>query len=249
MNYYITTSKNLLKTRQSSTKPSQSSTSESDCTLLGKTLMPELGVMKEKKSDLSKISPLSQFVLSNKRYCYHIMRSVGNKYLKNLINYFYFNKEEPQIHETYTNIYDFPDFPDVYINENINTVTELIQSTKDNIKEQKILIITLKTSGNQETIPIILSEHYVLVSFMISSIGTKETESIPENDTSEYIQVTATNNSQIMLNYQYMLFPPAITKGTIFQKMQSVRRREGGNNKTIKKYRKHNRNKTTKNYN
>ena len=225
--------------------------------------MPELGVMKTKndsdstKKEFLQISPLCQFVLSNKRYCYYIMRHPDNEgYLINFIKYFYFGKSLPATPSNqYQYIHDFPDLTVnhslFYINDNINTVTELIKSVEDNIKEQKILIITLKTPpGKQENIPRILSEHYVLLSCMITSANkqTIETESIPENDPSEYALITVTNGSQIMLNYQYMLFPPKITKGLGFTKLQGRSRPEHGGKKTIRKYRKHNRNKTTRNY-
>ena len=221
------------------------------------------------------IPEMCKFFLSNKRYCYHIMRSNVNDYLKQLINYFYFDKQDstrkpPTIpkqipQNNFDNLSNFPDIEKVFDTITIKSFSELVIPT--NSKKDVLFIFDSNNKITQE-IPRIIQQdkyYYVLVSFMITSASTSaitsaitsankqtiESVSIPESDTSEYISVTVTNGSQIKLNYQKMLFPPAITKGQILPKVQSKSTDytyKMGGNKTIRKYRKHNRNKTTRNY-
>jgi hypothetical protein len=223
----------LKQPEQQSSRPSSAAPQPvSDCTLLDKTLMRELNGNIRVKEELEQFI----FYLSNKRYCYHIMRSVGNDYLKQLINYFYFGETRPDSFTENKSLFD--NIREVFETPpEINSVEQLVISPNS---KKNVLFIFKSVDEQTIQIPRIVSKNYVLVSFMNTSsqYKTTKTESIPENDKREYIniKVTATDDSRIMLNYQYMLFPPAFI------------RQEGGN-KTIKKYRKHNRNKTTKNYN
>lgn len=244
--------------RQSLSRPlsaSQSLSFESDCTILGKTLMSELSDMRKIASGLKTVPEMCKFFLSNKRYCYHIMRTDVNDYLKQLIKYLYIDKSlrssapavpiqsPPNI---FDNLSNFPDTKKVF--DTITDKLEIPQNSKKNV------LVVLKKTNVSNKIPRILSTNYVLVSFMITSENkqTIESVSIPENDPSEYVLVTVVIGSKIMLNYQKMLFPPDITTGETFKKIQSKPqdlKYINGGKKTIRKYRKHNRNKTTRNYN
>jgi hypothetical protein len=247
--------------RPSTSSLRQSGSFESNCKLLDKTLMIELtGDMRQLASGLKTVPEMCKFFLSNKRYCYHIMRSDGNDYLKQLISYFYIDKSlhvnSPTIPNqappnNFDNSINFPDIKQVFDSTKISSVNELV--IQENTKKNVLFILKPTTKLNKIKIPRILSTNYVLVSFMITSTPTKtsqksiKNESIPENDNSGYTQVTVTDGSQIILNYQYMRFPPTIDERNIFEKIQSRSVPRGGN-KTIRKYRKHNRNKTTRNY-
>ena len=259
--------KDLLKSEPSAASFSASQqipvSFKSNCEILGKTLMPELiGDMRPALSDA--VPKMCNFFLSNKRYCYHIMRSDGNYYLKELISYFYINKSlretPPKIPRQiplngFNNLSNFP-----YIND-IFTTPEQIDSVENLVippNSKKNVLFVLNTTKELNKIPRILiqqDKYYVLVSFMITSASTDKTiesVSIPEKDPSENVPVTVVIGSKIMLNYQKMLFPPDITTGETFKKIQSKPqdlKYINGGKKTIRKYRKHNRNKTTRNYN
>lgn len=247
----------------------QSLSFESDCTILGKTLMLELGDMRS--PEVNKVPPMCTFFLSNKRYCYHIMRNVSHESLKQLINYFYFNKNPPPIiPNTFGEIDKFPDIDDIFDTYDITTIRLInkIENTYSSLTEKdnkKNVLLTISQTETEKhsisTIPRILSKNYVLVSFIITTkptprrglniVDTKpsiKSVSIAENDKSEYIELQITKNSKVMLNYQYMIFLPDITKGEIKKTPIQSRLPMMGGNKTIKKYRKHNRNKTTRNY-
>lgn len=243
--------------RQSLSRPlsaSQSLSFESDCTILGKTLMSELSDMRKIASGLKTVPEMCKFFLSNKRYCYHIMRTDVNDYLKQLIKYLYIDKSLRSSAPTvpiqsppniFDNLSNFPDTKKVF--DTITDKLEIPQNSKKNV------LVVLKKTNVSNKIPRILSTNYVLVSFMITSENkqTIESVSIPENDPSEYVLVTVMIGSKIMLNYQKMLFPPDITTGETFKKIQSKPqdlKYINGGKKTIRKYRKHNRNKTTRNY-
>jgi hypothetical protein len=181
------------------------------------------------------------------------MRSDGNDYLKQLISYFYFGESSTpptvpreNIPNNFDNLSNFPGTKEVF-----DTITDKLEIPKN---PKKNVLVVLKKTNEFNKIPRILSTNYVLVSFMVKSASTDttiESVSIPENDKSDYIRPTVIPGSQVMLNYQKMLFPPAITTGETFKKMQSDKRDKtymNGGKKTIIKYRKHNRNKTTRNY-
>ena len=241
----------------------QSLSFESDCTILGKTLMLELGDMRS--PEVNKVPPMCTFFLSNKRYCYHIMKNVRHESLKQLINYFYFNKNPPpSIPYAFNEINSFLGIDDIFDIKQITNVDELVLGPNP----KKNLLFTIK-SKIQLVVPTILSIHYVLVSYM--NDGYTETIDYKTGyDTITIPNPNATHEKTILLNYQYMQFPPSIQKGTTtnpvttrigppnVQKKQSISKRpptlqnrktSSGGNKTIRKYRKHNRNKTTRNYN
>jgi hypothetical protein len=246
------------------TTPRQSSAaaslSESDCTTLG--LMPELGDIRTPSPSM-RIPEIYKFLLSNKRYCYHIMRNYSsNDFLIKLINYLY-NKSQklPPIKPPYEKIEDFPGINDIFDRISIQSSDNLEQYIQATSKKNVLFTIISKS---QLVVPRILSNH-VLVSYMnkdIASILYKsipyETIILPNPDTSRA--------KTVILNYQHMQFPPSITPGTTNQvirvtnqsskpntninsSISGSRRKINGGKKTIRKYRKHNRNKTTRNYN
>jgi hypothetical protein len=249
------------------TTPRQSSAAaslpESGCTLLNKTLMPELGDILTLSPSM-RIPEIYQFLLSNKRYCYHIMRNYsGNDFLIELINYLY-NKSQklPQIKPLYEKIEDFPGINDIFDRISIESSDNLEQYIQATSKKNVLFTITSKS---EVRVPRILS-NYVLVSYMNNNNTNILYKSIPY-ETIILPNPDTRRAKTVILNYQHMQFPISITPSTTNQVIRvtnqsskpnininssisgSRRNINNGGNKTIRKYRKHNRNKTTRNYN
>ena len=254
---------------------SQSSPSLQDCTTLG--LMPELVGDMRPAALLNMVPPMCTFFLSNKRYCYHIIRRNDiDEYLKQLINYFYFDKDlshtPPALPKKiiptsnkFDKIDDFPGINDIFDYNKKTPIKVAEVKTYDTTNSKKNLLFTIITSNIKPVVPRILSTHYVLVSYMNSDTTT--TIHMSEDYENITINNPDSRNRTVLLNYQYMQFPPLIKIGatntvttrigppnvqekqSISSRRQPTRSPDKGGNKTIRKYRKHNRNKTTRNYN
>jgi hypothetical protein len=241
-----------------SSQSSAASLPESDCTSLG--LIPELGDMLVLGPN-SSIPQIYKFLLSNKRYCYHVMRNYpSNGDLISLINFLYNKPQElPKIkkEQLYKQIDDFPGINEIFYRIQMKSVDNLEQYITEISKKNVLFTIISKS---QLVVPRILSQNYVLVSYM-----NEDTAMILYKNRDENITIPNPNKGRdktVILNYQYMQFPPSITPTTTNSvstnpKPQSIiksnisgygRVNPIGGKKTIRKYKKHNRNKTTRNY-
>ena len=132
----------------------------------------------------------------------------------------------------------------------------LSSSQISNIDKNLLITVTCKTEKKpcvNIRIPKIFFDNYVLVSYV--DIDNKN---VIMNDVT-FVEIAMTVKKSIILNYQHMHFPPTDLREGVVLAAEKVYTRQSrfppisgtkkGGKKTIRKYRKHNRNKTTRNYN